>query len=340
MTGAARAILWRGLLAAAGLGLVVYLVHSAGAERIARVLRDAAWWLPVIFALELVQVGSDVIALRLLLRSEARRVPPATWIRSSAIAYAAMILVPAGRATGEVARATLVARHVGAPRAATAAAQLHSSYLFANGVLSATACLVVACWLGPRSPLALILAGNTLLMATLATTVLAILRGGPAGRWLERMRRRFPGGAEPGPPLEPHLRRRLPWRAAAICTTSRGAQVVQYGVILAAVGGVASVRGAFVAHGIHLVGATVGDLLPNQLGAVDGAFRAFAKTIGFGDAPARALSIAFVAHATQLLCAGACIVIAVMTRAASARASAKKPDKPAAPAETSSERQQ
>lgn len=313
MTGAARPRLLRALLAAAGLGLVAYLVHSAGAGKIARVLGEAAWWLPAIFALELVQVGSDVIALRLLLRHEAARVPPATWVRSSAIAYAAMILVPAGRATGEIARATLVARYVGGPRAATAAAQLHSSYLFANGLLSATACAVVACWLGPRSPLALILAGNTLLMATLATTVLVILRGGRAGRWLERMRRRFPGGTDP-PPLEPQTRRRLPWRAAAMCTTSRGAQVVQYGVILAAVGGVASVRGAFVAHGIHLVGATVGDLLPNQLGAVDGAFRAFAKTIGFGDAPARALSIAFVAHATQLLCAGACIIVAAITR--------------------------
>jgi lysylphosphatidylglycerol synthase-like protein len=314
MTGAARPLLWRALLAMAGLGLVAYLVHSAGAGKIVRVLGQAAWWLPIIFTLELAQVGSDVLALRLLLRGVAGRVPALTWLRSSAIAYAAMILIPAGRATGEVARATLVARHVGGPRAATAAAQLHSSYLFANGVLSATACLVVANWLGPRSRLALILGCNALLMAALATTVLAVLRGGRAGRWLERTRRRFPGGTHPAPPLEPHSRRRLPWRAAVVCTTSRGAQVVQYGVILAAVGGVASVRGAFIAHGIHLVGATVGDLLPNQLGAVDGAFRAFARNVGFGDAPARALSIAFVAHATQLLCAGACIVVAAVTR--------------------------
>jgi hypothetical protein len=179
--------------------------------------------------------------------------------------------------------------------------------------------MIVATWFGPRSPLALILACNALLMAALATTVLAVLRGGRAGRWLERTRRRFPGGTHPAAPLEPHVRRRLPWRAAAVCTTSRGVQVVQYGVILAAVGGVTSVRGAFVAHGIHLVGATAGDLLPNQLGAVDGAFRAFARSVGLGDAPARALSIAFVAHATQLLCAGACIVVATITRSHSRR---------------------
>jgi len=85
-------------------------------------------------------------------------------------------------------------------------------------------------------------------------------------------------------------------------------------VLLAAVGGVASVRNAFIAHGIHLVGSTVGDVLPNQLGAVDGAYRAFAGAIGFAEAPARALSIAFLAHAVQLSCAAACIVVGALTR--------------------------
>jgi hypothetical protein len=90
--------------------------------------------------------------------------------------------------------------------------------------------------------------------------------------------------------------------------------VVQYGVLVAAVGGVASVRNAFIAHGIHLVGATAGDVLPNQLGAVDAAYRGFASAIGFADAPARALSIAFLAHAVQLTCAAGCIVVAALVR--------------------------
>jgi hypothetical protein len=93
------------------------------------------------------------------------------------------------------------------------------------------------------------------------------------------------------------------------------AQLVQYGVIVRAVGGVATVRGAFVSHGIRLVGNTLGDLLPSQIGVVDGAYRAFAATLGFADAPARALSIAFVARLGQLVCASACILVAALTRA-------------------------
>ena len=111
---------------------------------------------------------------------------------------------------------------------------------------------------------------------------------------------------------------RLPWRSALACVTARTAQLVQYGVLLSAVGGTVSVRGAFIAHGIHLVGATIGDAVPNQLGVVDGTYRAFAAALGFADAPARALSIAFVAHAVQMTVAGLCVIVAAVTRRARA----------------------
>jgi Lysylphosphatidylglycerol synthase TM region len=302
------------LLAATGLALVAYLVHGAGPAKVLRVLEQAAWWLPAIFALEIAQIASDILALRLLLGREAARVSAATWVRSSAVAYAMMILVPAGRASGEVTRGALLAKSVGAAWAATAAAQLQASYLFANGLLSTASCIAVGSWIGFRSPLALVLAGNATLMAVLSTSILAVLRGARAGRWIEKIRQRFIKSTAASPPLEPEARRRIPWRAAAVCTMSRGAQVLQYGVILAAVGGVPSVRSSFIAHGIHLVGSTAGDMLPNQLGAVDSAYQAFAAAIGFAGQPARALSIAFVAHATQLLCAATCILIAVLTR--------------------------
>jgi hypothetical protein len=62
------------------------------------------------------------------------------------------------------------------------------------------------------------------------------------------------------------------------------------------------------------VGATIGDIIPNQLGVLDGAYRTFAADLGFGNDPARALSMAFVVHIAQLLCASACIVVAAVTR--------------------------
>jgi hypothetical protein len=55
-------------------------------------------------------------------------------------------------------------------------------------------------------------------------------------------------------------------------------------------------------------------MIPNQLGVVDGVYKTFAPALGFSAAPARALSIAFVAHITQLLCASACVIGAAVTR--------------------------
>jgi hypothetical protein len=303
----------RALLAVGGLGLIVYLVREAGAGRVADVLWRAGSWLPLILALEILQMSSDVVVLRMLLGDASSEVPVATWIRSSALAYTMMILVPAGRVAGEVARATVLAGPVGAPRAATASTQLQASYLFANGALSGVACAVVSTWLGPRSTLALLLAGNALLMSTVSAGLIAILWHGRLGRWLESLRQRFGRVGGPSVSTGPDRARRLPWREAIVCSLSRGAQVVQYGVILRAVGGVLTVRRAIIAHGIHLVGATAGDMIPNQLGVLDGAYRAFAANLGFGDDPARALSIAFVVHIAQLLCATGCIVAAAIT---------------------------
>lgn len=152
MTRDARRRLAPFLLATIGLSLVAFLIRGAGPAKVLRVLEQAAGWLPVLVALEVAQMASDIVALRGLFGREAARVPTATWVRSSALAYAMMILLPAGRASGEITRAALLARYVGAPWAATAAAQLQSSYLFANGVLSSAAWITVAAWMGPGSP--------------------------------------------------------------------------------------------------------------------------------------------------------------------------------------------
>jgi hypothetical protein len=60
-------------------------------------------------------------------------------------------------------------------------------------------------------------------------------------------------------------------------------------------------------------------MLPNQLGATDGAYRAFATDLGFAGDPARALSIAFVVRIAQLTLAAICVVVASLTRLAASR---------------------
>jgi Lysylphosphatidylglycerol synthase TM region len=317
----------RALLAVVGISLIAYLVHGAGAERVGQVLWQARSWLPVIIALELLQLVSDFVTLRTQLGERWRQVPRATWLRSSALAYAMMILLPAGRATGEVARAALIAKHVGAARAATASTQLQVAYVGAIGVLSIIEAAVVGSWLGFRAPLPLLLLANAAIMGGIAAGLLAILWDARIGRWLERIRLRFARRGEGGgdrPPdgargsLEP-ADRRLPRAGVVFCLTSRTAQAVQYGVILHAVGGIATPRSALVTHGIELIGATIGDVFPNQIGIVDGAYHTFAAAVGFGDAPARALSIALLARIARLVIASLCILVLVLSRRGTAR---------------------
>ncbi len=323
MIAVLRGWLGRLLLGAAGLALLAYLVRGAGAERVVRVLFEARSWLPAILALELVQLMGDVVALRTLL-AEPRKVPPSTWVRSSAAAYAMMILLPAGRAAGEVARATLIANHVGAAAAATASAKLQGAYLTALAIASGAACAAVCATFGLRTSLGLLLGGNALLMVVFATSLFAVLWDARLGRWITELRRRF-AGARGEVSLTDPTARRFPTRAVWVCTAGRTAQLLQYGVLLAAVGGAPSVHGAFVAHGIHLVGATLGDAVPNQLGVVDGTYRTFASALGLASAPARALSIAFLAHAAQLALAGVCVVVAALTRRGQPTAEADSP---------------
>jgi Lysylphosphatidylglycerol synthase TM region len=309
-----------------GLVLVAYLIRDAGPDRVVSVLLDAGSWLPLILALEVAQFVCDVIALRSILGPAWGELPLPSIVRSSGLAYAMMVLLPAGRAAGEVARATVLSKHLGVPRAASASTKLQAAYLSANGVLSLASWTIVSSRFGVGSPLALLLLGNVVFQAIISIGLIAILWDARLGRWLDRIRRRVLGQKEEPAPLDPQDRRRLPWHAALVCTVARASQVAQYGVILHAVGGTATFRSAFVAHGIHLIGATLGDFLPNQLGVVDGAYRAFAADVGFAHEPARALSIAFLARIAQLICASAAVVVVAMLRGAASNDSGSASD--------------
>jgi hypothetical protein len=312
------------VLAVGGLALVAKLVRDAGPARVLDILWQAGSWLPLILALELTQLSCDLLALRSILGPAWRDIPPREIARSGGIAYAMMVLLPAGRAAGEVARTTILSPYVGLPRAAATSTKLQAAYLSANGVLSAAAYVAVAARYGATSPLAWLLVGNVATQAFISSGLIAILWDARVGRWLDRARRRVFNLADEGSHLDPAERRRLPWRAALICSLARTAQLLQYGVILHAVGGAATLRSALIAHGIHLVGATLGDFMPNQLGVVDGAYRAFAADVGFAADPARALSIAFLARIGQLICATAAVLVVAALRSASPRDSGSR----------------
>jgi hypothetical protein len=310
----AAQVVGRIALALLGLAIVAYLVRESGPERVASILWQSGRWVPLVFLLELVQLSSDFVALRTILGERSKEIPAGTWVRAMSVAYAMMSLLPAGRVAGEVARGTLFAKHVGAPRAATTGTQLQAAYLVANAVLSLAAWIVVATRFGLDAPLALLLSGNVVFQAVVAGGLLAILRDVRVGRWIGRVRKRIFKHAPEQPPLDPSERKRIPYGAMVACTAGRSAQVVQYAVILHAVGGIVTVPNAFIAHGIHLVGASLGDLLPNQLGVTDGIYRAFAADLGFAAEPARALSIAFVVRIAQLSLSAVCVVVTALMR--------------------------
>jgi hypothetical protein len=295
----ARAGLW-----VVGLVVVAWVVHLVRTDRVVAAVRRTAPWLPVVFALEIIAVGLDLLALRRLLGMDRRKVRPTTWWRSSALAYVSAVLLPMGRAAGEAARATVLSSSVGGARAMAACVRLQGCALLANAGISLLIAAVLTGGHGDRR-LAAALVFNGVLCAALGMGVLVILRDGLLGRWL---RRRF-ADAAPTHEVAPDERvAPLPTIGATLfCFLGRVAQTFECGVLLYAVGGSVTPTRVSAAEGILVVGALVGDLIPNQLGATEGAYLAFSEALGFTNGAA-AVSVPIVIHVVQLILAAVCVL--------------------------------
>ena len=293
----------QGALLAGGLVLLALLVRSAGPQRVYVVLRDARELFPLVAALEVGIATADIFAARSLLGESSNTVVASAWWRSTVSAYAAMVLLPAGRAAGEAARAIELSRSIGAGRATATASHLQACALLANAAASIVCGIAVMSSSG-GGLLASALLVNAIVCGSFGSALLAIARNANVAAWLRKRFHRFLR-AQPSPTLP---RGREVRNAVAICFIGRAIQTLQYGVIVRAVGGALGATAAMTALGIHLVGAAVGDLIPNQMGAMEGTYRAFASALGFAGAPARALSIALMARATQLVLAMVCLI--------------------------------
>jgi hypothetical protein len=89
-------------------------------------------------------------------------------------------------------------------------------------------------------------------------------------------------------------------------------QAVQYSIILLAVGGTLTVTSGLVAQSIHLVGAGLGDLVPNQAGITETAYRIFRSDVGFSNSAAQAIGIALVHRICQFTLAGSSLAIGAL----------------------------
>lgn len=318
MASTPRARLLRNVLRAAlfalGVTAVVLLIRAAGPEAVLDTLLRAGVWLPVIVALEIGFIAMDVLALRSLAGRRAADVPRATWARSALLAYGIMVLLPAGRAGGEIARAASLGTHIGGARAVAMATRLQAATLLANAIISIPCWAAVALASHVLEPLAWLVLGNGIATGVLGGAIILASRRSRVGGWLGG---RIAALASHGASFDEALRDGTPWTPAILwCSLGRVLQAVQYGVILLAVGGTLTVTSAFVSQGIHLVGAGLGDMVPNQVGITEGAYRLFADTLGLGDEPARAIGIALVARICQSILAGAALTAGAFLREA------------------------
>ncbi|HEY5373342.1 MAG TPA: hypothetical protein VIK01_06625 [Polyangiaceae bacterium] len=305
------------LLMFLGITLLIYLVKRTEPAQLLHALEQAGSWLPLLVALEALLLAADTVAFAALI-APAHAVTARGWLRSSAASYVCCVLLPAGRAVGEAARAALVAPHTGAKRAVVAGTELQAVSLLADGIVSAVGACVVFWAVGGAQHLASALLGNGWLVTLAGAVLLCAVRSSAAGTWLKE---KFPRLAGALPRGEIGTRGSA-WSAGAWSVLGRLLQVLQYGIAIFAVGGAFGVKSAFLAHGVHMVGATVGVFVPNQVGVAEAAYLVFANVLGFGGAPARALAAVLAVRCAQILLVIACLSVMALLRepAPSARA--------------------
>ncbi|WP_257463164.1 lysylphosphatidylglycerol synthase transmembrane domain-containing protein [Archangium lipolyticum] len=287
----------RPAFAVLGLGMLVLLVRNVGAEELRKVLTRAAPWLPLVFALELGRLSLDALATWVAYGGRARQVPFRSMFRAQLISTVVSTLAPAGRVAGEATKAALVSPYTGGATAMAAAATSQAASLVSTGLISIPCALAAYVMTGP-SWLTLALGVHMVVLVLAGASMRAGMRAHRLGAWLKRRFHRIATHTEV---FQESARSSalLPTRPILATLLGRVLQVVQYGVLAAAVGIDVTVVGALVAQGLNLVALAVGTLVPGQFGVSDGAFALSAKA--FGTTAAKTMSIALIAHAMQVL---------------------------------------
>ncbi len=302
----------RVLLFVGGVAAIVYVVRDAGPEQVWSTLVGAGVFVPLVLVLEVAFMAMDIVSLRALIGEAARKVPVSAWARSGLMAYGIMVLLPGGRAAGEVVRATQLAPYIGGAKAAAFGTRLQATTLLGNMVISipcAIACFVAG---GAGDALPWLVLGNGLATGVIGAVIILAARRSKVGGWLGS---RFAGLASHGASFDEALRHDTPWGPPILfASLGRAFQSVQYGILLLAVGGSVTVISALVSQAIHLVGAGLGDFVPNQVGITEGAYRVFAPILGLADDPARAIGIALVARFCQFLLAAVGLAVGAFWR--------------------------
>jgi hypothetical protein len=165
---------------------------------------------------------------------------------------------------------------------------------------------------------------NAVVCAALGGAMIALLGNANLTAWLRRQLERLVNVA----PSSTSATTEASAQAYGLCVAGRLVQTFQYGIAIVAIGGRLDVRSAFTAQGMQLLGASIGDVVPGQLGAVEGMYSVFAELLALPDAGARVMSLAMIMRTALVVLALAGVFVAALL-----------PGAVAAPRESTPERQ-
>ncbi len=279
------------LAAAIGFAALFLLVHHSDPKEVLEAILHAPLLFPVVVALQAFVVGLESWAVLLLYGERRHAIPFREVWRSSMFSFAVVVVFPFGRAVGEAARATMVAKYVGSPLAAAAAGQIQAATLFGNAIISIP-CLFAVYALVGVGWLFWAIVGHLVLSAGLATGL--VLAGRYAGL-VKRLGRFFPGGEEWGSQVDQHLRTdpRHLIAPAMMVLLSRLVDTCQRAALLAAVGGAWGPAHSLASEGINLVAAAAGDAIPGQVGILEAGYSMAAGVLGVDKGAAVAMGLLF-----------------------------------------------
>lgn len=286
----------RVLLALVGVGLLVSVVRHVGTDVLVPLLEAALPWMPLALLLEAARIGCDAVASALALGPAWRRIGAWRMFLAHVAGHGVMNLMPGGRGAAELVKAGLFYEVLGVSEAGALGTTNQANVLIASAIFSLPCAL--AAWASSADPtltLAIVLHAVVLFASGVGLRVMV------ESPFVERfVRRRLPRMAE-GFERYQKVSRAGPRVGAGPVTwmmLGRGAQTLQYAILAHAVGITIGPVLALTVQGTNLVAAAVGVLVPGQVGSAEGVFMLAAEALG--TTPARATSIALLAHASGI----------------------------------------
>jgi len=281
---------------ALGLTAIITLWRTLGTDELVHFITDKAPWIPLLLAIEAGRIVCEAATTYAISKRARGDIERSSLARIHLIGYAAMSLMPVGRAASEAVKAAMLAKTIGGPRS-MAIATTNQALALLSGALIAAPCALAAYLLTGASAITIAVTIYMLISVVSFAVVQLTGRGRALGGLFRRRYARIGRAAE-------SLRGALgeipvvPRRALALAVCNRMLQVLEMGVLIHAASTQFSPSRAFFAQGLNLVGGSLADFIPGQLGAIDSAFAFFAPTLGVAAAHGVAMGAIF--HGIQI----------------------------------------